>query len=95
MNGLIPVTVPMTLAVDSVAVPIGVTNDNVSLTVGVGLSYASSDYPYYTGEYEFTPTQDTQTVQTKGHVLTEDIVINPIPSNYGLITWNGSVLTVS
>lgn len=23
------------------------------------------------------------------------VVIEPIPSNYGLITWNGSVLTVS
>ena len=25
----------------------------------------------------------------------KNIRINPIPSNYGLITWDGSVLTVS
>ena len=24
-----------------------------------------------------------------------NVTVNPIPSNYGLITWNGSVLTVS
>lgn len=27
--------------------------------------------------------------------LSTQIVVNAIPSNYGLITWNGSVLTVS
>ena len=49
----------------------------------------------YTGEYEFTPTQSTQIVPTENKILAENIVINPIPSNYGLITWNGSFLTVS
>jgi hypothetical protein len=32
---------------------------------------------------------------TAEKVVTRNIVINPIPSNYGLITWNGSTLTVS
>lgn len=50
---------------------------------------------YYEGPYEFTPTQSTQTIAIEGKTATEDIVINPIPSNYGLITWNGSTLTVS
>lgn len=51
--------------------------------------------PIYTGAYEFTPTQDAQTVLISGLKATQDITINPIPSNYGLITWNGSFLTVS
>lgn len=49
----------------------------------------------YTGEYEFTPTRETQTIPTSNKTLAQDITINPIPSNYGLITWDGSTLTVS
>ena len=51
--------------------------------------------PEYEGDYEFTPTSETQTVAIEGLMARQDIVINPIPSNYGLITWNGSTLTVS
>lgn len=49
----------------------------------------------YEGAYEVTPTQETQVLQTENLAMTRNVVINPIPSNYGLITWNGSVLTVS
>lgn len=49
----------------------------------------------YTGAYTFTPSAAAQVVEIKGLVAKEDITINPIPSNYGLITWNGSTLTVS
>lgn len=49
----------------------------------------------YEGEYIFTPERTAQTVQTAGKVLAENIIIKPIPNNYGLITWNGSILTVS
>lgn len=49
----------------------------------------------YSGPYEWTPTQDMQTIEINGLKAIENITINPIPSNYGLITWNGSTLTVS
>ena len=49
----------------------------------------------YDGEYEFTPTEDTQTVSIENKMAVQDITINPIPSNYGRITWNGSTITVS
>lgn len=49
----------------------------------------------YQGAYEVTPSQQTQVLPTNGKVLTDDITVKPIPSNYGLITWNGSILTVS
>ena len=49
----------------------------------------------YTGAYEVTPTQSTQILNTADLVMSDNVVINPIPSNYGLVTWNGSVLTVS
>lgn len=50
---------------------------------------------YYDGDYELTPTQETQVIPIIGKTARHNIVIDPIPSNYGLITWNGAVLTVS
>ena len=49
----------------------------------------------YLGPYEFTPSAAAQTIEIEGLMAEENIVINPIPSNYGLITWNGATLTVS
>lgn len=52
-------------------------------------------YEIYDGDVEFTPSEETQIVSTQGTALLSNITINPIPSNYGLITWNGTTLTVS
>lgn len=60
-----------------------------------GYSAVGGNIPKYTGEYEVTPTQQTQTLLTEGLKMTANVVVNPIPSNYGLITYNGSVITVS
>ena len=49
----------------------------------------------YQGITTITPSRNRQTLNTNGCVMTQDIVVESIPSNYGLITWNGSVLTVS
>ena len=49
----------------------------------------------YEGEYTVTPSDETQILPTADKKLAHDIVINPVPSNYGRISWNGSVLTVS
>jgi hypothetical protein len=49
----------------------------------------------YHGSYSVTPAAEAQTLHTTNKVLVEDITIGPIPDNYGLITWNGSELTVS
>lgn len=49
----------------------------------------------YHGVYDVTPSQETQTLYTANKVLTRNVTVAPIPSNYGLITWDGSALTVS
>lgn len=51
--------------------------------------------PQYSGPYEATPGEETQTLETDALYMRGNITINPIPSNYGLVTWNGSTLTVS
>lgn len=64
--------------------------DNLSVTFD---SVIANDK--YHGDYEFTPSSEQQTIRTAGLVLEENIIIDPIPDNYGLITWDGSVITVS
>lgn len=51
--------------------------------------------PAYTGTYEVTPGDTEQVLETENLYMTDNIVINPIPSNYGLVTYNGSTITVS
>lgn len=49
----------------------------------------------YSGPYEVTPTEEIQSLPTAAKTLEANVVINPIPDNYGRITWNGSSLIVS
>ena len=49
----------------------------------------------YGGSYTVTPDNNYQVLSTKDKMLSQNITINPIPNNYGLITWDGSTLTVS
>ncbi len=42
-----------------------------------------------------TPSESAQVIEPdEGHTLSE-VTVAAIPSNYGLITWNGTTLTVS
>ena len=63
----------------------------VEFTVGTGVAPGET----YQGPYTVTPNGRTQTLATRNLTLTGDITVNPIPQNYGLITWNGAFLTVS
>ena len=63
--------------------------------VGIYMRVADYDNPPYTGPTQITPSTTAQVLATKGTNVLSNITINPIPNNYGLITWNGSVLTVS
>lgn len=49
----------------------------------------------YHGEYTVTPGAVAQTLPTRGKNLEQDVVVEAIPNNYGLITYNGSFITVS
>jgi len=51
--------------------------------------------PSYEGDYEVTPSRREQILETDLLYMRGNITIRPIPSNYGLIAWNGSALTVS
>lgn len=51
--------------------------------------------PYYDGPYIVTPSRQEQVLRTEQMAMSHDVTIAPIPKNYGLVTWNGSVLRVS
>lgn len=72
-----------------------VSDSSVDLCIESPIVVESTPVPAYQGATSVTPSQETQTLETQGFRLLENITINPIPSNYGLITWNGSTLTVS
>lgn len=49
----------------------------------------------YGGPYTVTPERVTVVLNTTNKMMTGNVVVNPIPSNYGLITYDGSTITVS
>lgn len=69
----------------------GVIEGSVELVTPVG----GAQYPDYDGPVVFTPTEEAQTLETANTVLLENITINPIPSNYGKIAWNGLGIRIS
>lgn len=49
----------------------------------------------YTGQTEVIPSNEEQVLLTGGLYVADHIKVKPIPNNYGLITYNGSIITVS
>lgn len=61
----------------------------------MGVFLKISDAQAYQGQVVVTPSEQTQVLNTIGKVVGDNITINPIPSNYGKIGWNGAYLTVT
>ena len=70
-------------------------DDGGGASLDVGGSFYAIGPPYYEGSYDITPTGEQQVIHMDGMRASGDLIIEPIPSNYGLITWDGSVITVS
>lgn len=67
----------------------------MGVSMGSPVARGYDERPAYEGAVSVTPSADLQVLQTKDFRMTDDITINPIPQNYGLITYNGSTITVS
>lgn len=89
------IAIPMRVESDSVSIPmnVGSTNSTVLMNIKTVIEIVQTNP--YTGEYHFTPGDEEIVVETTDKYLSENIIIDPIPSNYGHISWNGSVITVS
>lgn len=74
---------------------IGSVTGSLSCEKGISGELSEPLMPKYSGKYQFTPSASAQVIRIKDKTATKDIVIEPIPSNYGLVTYNGSFLTIS
>lgn len=89
---------PVETITDSTRVTVRQNNQIVELsspTSSIEVKSGSLGGSLYEGPYEFTPTRSTQIAHTSAARLSRDIIVNPIPQNYGLVTWDGSVITIS
>ena len=87
-----------TLLIDGDASLTIMIDGDASITVecdGEGLAFlpVKSD-KYYIGETDIIPSDVVQVLSTKDLVMAENITIEPIPSNYGKIIYNGAYLRV-
>ncbi len=65
----------------------------VEATLTTNIEY--SEMPSYDGAVEVTPSAEAQVLETRNTALYQNITINPIPHNYGLISWSGLGIKVS
>ena len=89
------ITIPMRVSTTDVSIPVKMSVSNAIIPVTLGAAYQMREGEIYDGPYEFTPSSEAQYVYTAEKMLIENIKINPIPNNYGLITYNGAFITVS
>ena len=61
---------------------------------GIVTKVVGQDLPTYTDATEVTPSDNEQVLLTADRVLTKNIIVNPIPENYGRLLWSGDTLTV-
>ena len=85
----------MILTIQPQAMAVSVSPSAVGLSFGNPIARDYVERDPYTGDYTITPSADTQIIETRNLRMTDNLTIEPIPNNYGLITWNGSVITVS
>lgn len=52
------------------------------------VSIDGGNFPRYSGPYEIEPAGEEQILQTKDKITTQDIIIKPVPKEYGLVTYN-------
>ena len=77
------------------SVEVAVVPASIEPSTGNPIARDFVERPAYEGSYELTPSAEAQVIQTNGLRMTSDLTIAPIPTNYGLITWDGTTITVS
>lgn len=89
-----PIMIPMTIASDQVEYSMRISQSTAALDLKVetAINYVRGR----TQERTATPTDDLQEIlPQEGFDALSKVIVNPIPSNYGKITWNGQYILVS
>ena len=69
-------------------------HEDARLTFAEHLDVHVKALPDYDGPLEVTPSDVAQTLPFAGHSGVEDVVVAPIPSNWGRIVYTGGIITV-
>jgi hypothetical protein len=93
-----PVTtiiVPVTLSESRTIVPIQLEDNNelIPMQYTAPIQFIER-VDWYDGSYDFTPSEQSQTIEISDKTARANIIIEPIPTNYGRITYNGSTILV-
>ena len=62
---------------------------------GVYMVVREGELPVYTGETVVTPSEERVTLYTANKTVYQNIVVDPIPPNYGKVTQVGAVLLIT
>ena len=92
---MIPLVVNCTVAESTQQYDMTVSERTVSVDAEVSMQIVAGITPEFDGDYAYTPRSEQIVIRCTDRKMVDDITIDPIPSNYGLITWNGAYLTVS
>lgn len=75
---------------------VGVLTGEISEEQGLsGALTIAGGIPSFQGPYAVTSGDAVQTIDCAGLLMSQDIIVQPIPSNYGRIAWDGVSLSVS
>ena len=78
----------------AVTLPLSLGVSSTSVTMEVSPPFMPVYPDAYAGPYTVTPGEDAQVLSTEHRTMTGDVTVEPIPSNYGRIAWNGASLMV-
>ena len=74
---------------------VSVDSQKMGVSFGTPIARDYVDRDPYEGAYTVDPGQSAVVLETRNLWMHENVTVNPIPNYYGLITWDGSKLTVS
>lgn len=83
----------MEIEITCAALPEILIPDRDKISVSIGDS-SGNVYPIYRNQTVVIPTEEDQVLSTKNKVVSDDIIVKAIPSNYGRVSYNGSTLRI-
>lgn len=94
MDGIVNSTGTISGALSSVETLSGSLSPPVSMSGELSIP-TYIDVDVYDGAMEITPTEEVQVLPTTNKTAVGNIIVNPIPRNYGRVVWDGSKLTIT
>lgn len=91
----LPITVALKVDASQTSYQLGVNSNQYTIALHSDTAFNIVDADIYRGSYEVTPTDQDQTLNTEGLMMSDNLVVKKIPTNYGKVSYNGSYLTVS